>query len=112
VRKNEVRDLLLQLQSSLWRQCGLRREPSIELLSRVLMAPKSLPLSSVLAIATLGEPVRDTDLADQLGIRLILDSDRGEHSCWGWPLTDVERLEPFLPARGAQGWWRWASANA
>ncbi len=107
VRKDEVRQLLLQLQGSYWRQTGLIREPCIELLTRVLMMPKSLPLSSVLCTARLGEPIRDDLLAAQLGIPAIHDSDRGQHSNYGWPLTDVIKLEPFIPARGAQGFWTW-----
>ena len=36
-----------------------------------------------------------------------LDSDRIDHSKFAWPLTDIERFEPVVPARGAQGFWDW-----
>jgi hypothetical protein len=108
VRKDEVRHLLVQLQGSSWRESGLVREPSIKLLTRVLMIPKSLPLSSVLCTAVLGQPIRDDRLAESLGIVAIHDSDRSEHSNWGWPLTDIVKLEPFVPALGKQGFWKWA----
>lgn len=106
-RKDEVRQLLLQLQSLSWRESGLARGPSIELLTKVLMAPGSLPLSSVLCTAVLGLPIRDNLLAQKLGIPAVHDSDRGEHSSYGWPLTDIVKLQPFVPARGAQGFWPW-----
>ena len=35
------------------------------------------------------------------------NSDRDEHSNWGWPLTDIEPLMPYMPASGRQGWWTW-----
>ena len=107
VRKDEVRDLLLRLHSSFWRETGLAREGSIKLLEPVLLAPGRLPLSSVLCTAILGEPIRDAALAAQLGTHAVNDSDRDQHSNWGWPLTDIERLEPFVPATGKQGFWDW-----
>lgn len=125
VRRNEVRELLIKLESSHWRETGLEREQSIALLERVWLAPGSLPLSSVVCLATLGEPIRNDALAARLGLapdgdaiwsltgRIgsppLNDSDRDEHSNYGWPLTDIRRLEPFVPARGAQGFWIWRS---
>lgn len=38
---------------------------------------------------------------------LLKDSNRTEHTNWGWPMLDVERLLPPVPARGAQGFWKW-----
>jgi hypothetical protein len=29
---------------------------------------------------------------------------------WAWLLTDVQRLDPPVPARGKQGWWEWEAA--
>jgi hypothetical protein len=84
---------------------------AIALLEAALAAPKSLPLSSIVCLATLGEPIRNETLAAKMGIEWANDSDREEHSNWGWPLTDIERLEPFVPARGAQGWWTWVDTR-
>jgi hypothetical protein len=108
VRIAEVRNLLLELHSSFWRETGLLREISIKLLERTLLNPRGLPLSSVICVATLGQPIRDAELARELGVTLILDSDRGEHSSWAWPLTDISAVRPYAPARGKQGFWRWA----
>ena len=81
-------------------------------LAAMILEPHLIPRSSVVCLATLGEPIRDAALAKQLGIASpVNDSDRMEHSNWGWPLTDVEALEPFVPARGALGWWTWTRTD-
>ncbi len=107
VRKEEVRTLLAQLQSQAWRETGVDREIAIPLLERVLNAPWILPLSSVLCTAVLGKAIRNAELAAAMGIPWLNDSDRHEHSNWGWPLSAIEKVEPFAPAKGAQGWWTW-----
>lgn len=108
VRRAEITDLVYKLSRNGWRVTGLV-EPgrALDLLERTLNAPASLPLSSVLCTAVLGEPIRNAELAAKLGTAWANDSDRDGHSNWGWPLTDIERLEPFVPARGAQGFWAW-----
>ena len=35
------------------------------------------------------------------------DSDRDEHSNFGWPLTEVQKVVPFAPAKGWRCWWEW-----
>ncbi len=108
VRRAEITDLLYKLSRSDWRVTGLvERDQAQDLLERTLNAPASLPLSSILCTAVLGEPVRNAELAAKMGVPWTNDSDRNGHSNWGWPLTDIERLEPFVPARGAQGFWTW-----
>jgi len=114
VRKDEVRDLLLRLQCR-WpnerASTGLiRHEDAVRLLTQVLLAPRSLPLSSILCTARLGKPMRNAELAEAMGLPEVNDSDRAEHTNWGWPLTEIERLYPPQPARGAQGWWTWKPA--
>lgn len=73
----------------------------------VVLGEAVLPLSSVLCLATLGEPIRDDALTAALGVGHLADSDRQGHTNWGWPLTEIVRLEPFVPARGRQGIWTW-----
>ena len=108
VRVSEVRALLVKLHSASWRDTGLRRDGAIALLERIKDAPKAVPLGSVLCTATLGAPIRNDELARELGIDWVADSGREEHSMWGWPLSCIERLRPPLPAVGRQGWWYWA----
>lgn len=113
----EMRALLVKLHSDRWRETGLVRETAIPLLEQWKVAPNDLPLGSVVCLATLGTPIRNAELARALGVEAcdgfgtgsINDSDRNQHSNWGWPLADVEPLIP-VPARGAQGWWTWRPA--
>jgi hypothetical protein len=112
VKRKEVAALIYELRTSgKVPLAGLDKTDAIlTLLDRVHTSPGSMPLSSVLCLATLGEPIRNEELAARLGLPWTNDSDRDEHSNWGWPLTDIERLEPFVPARGMQGFWTWRRA--
>lgn len=65
------------------------------------------PLASVLGSATICAPVPALDWVRQHSPG-FLDSDRIDHSKFAWPLIDVERFEPPIPARGAQGFWNWS----
>jgi hypothetical protein len=102
----EVRELRCRCERG-DRSTGLRNELALQMLDLMMQEPECVPYGSVLCLATLGRPIRDADLAAKLGLPSVNDSDRDEHSNWGWPLTDIEILRPFVPARGAQGWWRW-----
>jgi hypothetical protein len=108
IRRAEIAELLAKLEADRSAETGLLMPAALTLLERVWQAPKSLPLSSVVCTAILGQPIRDAQLSRVLGLRVpINDSDRDEHSNWGWPLSDIQPVEPFAPARGAQGWWTW-----
>jgi hypothetical protein len=105
IHRVEMQELLLRLQSEQHAETGLHREAAITIVENALAAPGHFPRSAILCLATLGQPIRGEQLAAQLG--LTHDSDRDEHSNFGWPLTDVQPLTPYVPARGSQGWWRW-----
>ncbi len=108
VRVKEISSLIYRLGRNDWRDTGLIDLPrSLTVLDRMFQAPRSLPLSSMLCIATLGEPVRDADLARRMDIPPPDDVGGGVHTNWGWPLSDIEVLRPFQPVRGAQGIWTW-----
>jgi hypothetical protein len=116
VRRWEVEalleDVLFALKSGEPNDTSLIIEKALPLLQRWLAAPDLLPLSSVLCTAELGQPIRASDYAARFGAdyaaRFGADSDRIDHSKWGWPLTAIERLEPFVPAKGMQGFWTWS----
>jgi hypothetical protein len=72
---------------------------------------KGWPLSSVLGTALLGEPVPAIEWIYQHNPDFA-DSDRIDHQKFAWPLTDIVRFEPPIPARGAQGFWRWRVERA
>jgi len=101
VKREEVQELLVRLQTDGGFGTGLTVGPAIALLDRALSAPGMLPLSAVVCTAVLGRPVRAAELV------AAGDSDRVDHHVWGWPLTDVRVLAPYVPARGAQGFWIW-----
>lgn len=107
VRRDELKELLLRLHGGSARETGLILEPAFAVLERALAAPGTLPRASVLCLATLGKSILDGALAATLRLDRVNDSDRSEHSNWGWPLSEIEPLKPFVPARGAQGWWTW-----
>lgn len=113
IRRAEIAELLAKLEGGHAPETGLIMPAALTVLERVWQAPKSLPLSSIVCTAVLGHPIRDALLARVLGLpALINDSDRTEHSNWGWPLSDIQPVEPFAPARGAQGWWAWTPEGA
>lgn len=58
-----------------------------------------LPLGAGLGTAVLGVPRRATEIYP--------GDDRCDPKKWGWPLRDPEPFEPFVPARGFQGFWEW-----
>ena len=108
VKKTEIADLLYQLQAEGDAGTSLIVDKALPLLERWLSSPGQLPLSSVLCLATLGKPIT---AAEYSADRAALDSDRIDHSTWAWPLSDIEALGPFVPAKGAQGFWEWASTD-
>ncbi len=102
--RDEIADLVLQLQRDA-PGTALVKAIALPLLEAWLPAPGMLPLSSVLGTAIIGPPRRATDLL--AAGRIVADSDRVSHGIWGWPLTDIQTLHPYVPARGAQGFWDW-----
>lgn len=109
VRRAEIADLIVRLRSAEAWTTALRPEIALPLLERWHSTPALLPLSSILGMAVLGEPRRAHEIVEEFGARLN-DSDRDQHSNWAWPLTAIEVLEPYQPAKGAQGFWEWRPA--
>ena len=108
IKADEVRQLLLGMTAS---QCAGRPRQHSGLIAAIAITildrmPVRLPLSSVLGTAILGEPTKNPVVE---GYHLVADSDRLDHLNWGWPLTEIERFEPPIPARGAQGLWNWSA---
>lgn len=72
----------------------------------ILEHAESLWFSAIVCTAVLGEPFSAANGLPALGITRN-DSDRAGHFNFAWPLTQIERLEPPIPAKGAQGFWEW-----
>jgi len=103
----EIQDLLLRLDrpNEAW-TTGLDRTKSRQILESALSSPGLMSLSAVVCTAVLGQPVA----AAQLIRPEHGDSARPMHNIWGWPMLEIQRLDPPVPARGAQGFWNWNNA--
>lgn len=109
-RCDEIRELLARLNSvNAWTTCLIPEKalPILESFLRQVPATRS----HMLGTAILGVPKPGAEIAGEFG-GVINDSDRHEHSNWAWPLTQVERFEPPVPAKGAQGFWYWDGGPA
>lgn len=113
VRRVEIANLLKQLHDPhIFGQPCLHRELALPILECALQNPKTiaLPLSHVVCTVRLGEPKRGDECAREFGAHAGNDSDRDGTFNWGWPMLEVEPLLPPVPARGAQGFWKWSGA--
>lgn len=106
VRRDEITALLMDIEREGEAGTSLIIDRARQLLEAWHTAPGMLPLSSVVCTAVLGTPITAADYALACGV-VAADSDRIDHTKWGWPLSAIEVLEPFLPATGAQGFWWW-----
>lgn len=111
VRTSELADLLCDLVYRDSDLTSLDAQQAIPLLQRWIVRPELLPLSSVLCIATLGKSITAASYAERHGVSPA-DSDRIDHTKWGWPLTNIKLLQPFVPAKGTQGFWNWVQSDA
>jgi hypothetical protein len=103
-RRDEIADLL----DRLYRKHSMVDEAAVPFLERWHLAPGMLPLSAVLGTAILGEPLlAHTLLTGEQASAAEADSMRIDHHMWAWPLTDIDRFDLPIPARGAQQFWRW-----
>lgn len=111
VRPAEIDDLLTALRLERGWGTALTVEPAMELLLRMQAAPERIVLSQIVCTAVIGQPVPAAEAVAQVyGESFRGDSDRIDHQVFGWPMLDVQRLEPPVPARGAQGFWEWGGA--
>jgi len=86
----------------------LHHETAVPILQRA-WEPSSnpLPIACGLGTAIVGEPRLGTDIAEEFGVPRANDSDRDQHSNWGWPMFDIEVWPEPIPMRGKQGLWNW-----
>jgi hypothetical protein len=109
VKAKEVDGLIGALRMNEGWGTALLVDRALDILLKVQSDLSRLPLSSVLCTAVIGKPVPAADaVAKVYGDSFKGDSDRIDHQVFGWPMLDIVRLEPPLPARGAQGFWEWS----
>lgn len=110
MRRGELQMLMLQLdQPERHGSPCLHADKARPLIDSALRNPAGLPLSHILCTAIVGEPKRGDGCAAEFGQGAGNDSDREGTFNWGWPLTDIEPLDPPEPAKGLQGLWNWSA---
>jgi hypothetical protein len=101
----EIRSLVTRLQGDEAWKTALK-PGAMQFLRDVLSGIRVLPRGAVIGTAVLGEPKSAADIVHEFG-GAMNDSERHDHANWAWPMLDVEALQPYVPAKGAQGFWNW-----
>ncbi|MDE2467549.1 MAG: ASCH domain-containing protein [Bradyrhizobium sp.] len=104
IKPVEIEDIFERMEDG---ESSLRDEIARPLLERLRDAYKCqgiLELSAGLGTAIIGKPRSVTNMFRGTP---AADSDRLDHSLYGWPLTDIQPFEHPRPCRGAQGFWNW-----
>ncbi len=113
VKRREIDDLIASIRLEGGWGTALVPEPALEILLRMQDHPELVPTSAVLGTAVLGRPVpADEAVVEAYDASFRGDSDRIDHSVFGWPMTEIRRFEPPIEARGAQGFWWWSTSEA
>ena len=108
VRPREVDGLIASIRLEQGWGTALKAKAALEILLRVQAEPARLPLSSVVCTAVIGKPMPASEVVvEAYGEAFQGDSNRIDHQVFGWPMSEVKRLTPPMPARGAQGFWKW-----
>ncbi len=102
IKVAEIADILNRIDTG---ESGLKPELALPLLERIWKAAKGMgvvEMSAGLGTAIIGKPRRVGEIFTG-----VVDSDRLDHTVFGWPLSDIQRFEHPRPCRGAQGFWTW-----
>lgn len=107
LKPKEIEYLLWQLASTPPKVC-LRADLAVPFLQPLVSNPDGVWRSHIIATAVIGTPKAGDECAKEFGIEVGgNDSDRGGTFNWGWPMLEVELIQPPVPVRGAQGFWNW-----
>lgn len=104
IQSAEIHDMLMAIEAD---ESSLVEAIARPLLIRLRDAYKGkgvLEMSAGLGTAILGKPMSTTEMYK--GTKYA-DSDRLDHSKFGWPLTDVQPFKAPVLIKGAQGFWNW-----
>lgn len=107
IPKTDLRELLVKLQSPRAAETGISPDLAVPLLEQALSTPTVFPLGAVVCTAGLGRPLRGEELSRAIGTTLLAGADTN----WGWPMLNVQALDPPVPARGDKGFWEWVRPN-
>ncbi len=107
IKPGEIMDLLRRLDDG---TTGLIAELARPLLERIYAAHRCrgvVELGAGLGTAILGKTISVTEMAKGT---VLQDSDRVDHSLFGWPVTEPERFDEPQFRPGAQGFFNWLKA--
>ncbi|MEY9358998.1 hypothetical protein ABH994_001719 [Bradyrhizobium yuanmingense] len=108
---NELADLLFRIEQG---ESGLNTEIAKPLATKIhdrlkakgrRLDSRDLPFGAALGTAIIGEPRSVLDIFKGTP---IADSDRLDHSLYGWPMMDVKPFAQPIPSAGVQGFWNWS----
>lgn len=105
IKADEIDDILARIEDG---TSALDAAIAVPLLTRIKGAYKCkgvVEIGAGLGTATIGRPRRVGDI-----FRGVMDSDRLDHSVYGWPLSNILPFTAPLECRGAQGFWNWPYA--
>lgn len=107
-KRAEIDSLIASIRLEQGWGTALDPERALDILLRIQARPALLTLSAVVCTAIVGRPVPAAEAVRQIyGENFRGDSDRIDHQVFGWPMTAIERFDAPVPAKGAQGFWRW-----
>lgn len=104
IKPDEIEDIIERIAAG---ESSLRDEIALPLMKRLKEGYKCqgvLELSAGLGTAIVGKPRSVTNMFKGTP---HADSDRLNHSHFGWPLSDIIPFPEPVPCRGAQGFWNW-----
>jgi hypothetical protein len=99
IMKREVEDILDRLSAG---ETGLDIAIARPIVERALAEPHVFSRAAGVGTARILRPRPVTEL-----FRGVIDSDRLDHTKFGWPLIEIKRWEPPVPCRGHQSFWEW-----
>lgn len=103
VNSSEIQAMLDKMRGPEWMEMGLIRSAE-ENLRGILIDHRLAPLSCILCLAQIGEPVTGRDMAEAIGADFAKRSQNFDN--WAIPVQVVRNIFPFIPAKGRQGWWK------
>lgn len=109
VRKQEIKELLVD-RKKLLRSLGWRNfldpAPFLDaahvVLEPLCLSPGRATIGAGLGTVRLGKPVTAMQLMEG-----TMPADEIDPDMWAWPVDDAQPFKEPIPAKGAQGFWKW-----
>lgn len=120
MKLSDIRDLLERLNDPEWAWTTMldaeKAKPFLEkCLHHLLHGEQPLALGAGLGTMLIGPSREGASIAREFGgeaaAKHVNDSDRIEHSKWGWKVSDPEEWPLPIPMGGSLGLWNWPEAG-